>query len=639
MRKIPAFFVFVISAALLAGAGGFWFGLGRTPGEKLAIGNKPPGETATHRADFMNADFYEAFYRNAPASQSVSEKVVSGVIPHHLVAGKYLASYFTALKNQHPQVVVLFGPNHPQAGRNNFVTSLYDWRTPYGTLAANQDIIQKCIAANLVVADEKIIAAEHTIGAPVAFIKKTWPRATLIPVIIKDRATPEQVQALANKLHDILPEKSLMLASVDFSHYLPEYVADFHDALAKNVLAAGAASRAAKLEIDSPPSIALLLEYNQLKKAQKFYEVFHSNSAGIMGKPDLVETTSHILGYFTASPRLGGVGVGEADEWPIGSNDAISIPPVAHTPLPPSQGGIAATPLLTLQFFGDIMLDRNVVKAIGDQGLGYVFQNLEGKEKRFFNGVDFFIANLEGPFAPVRVPTSKSIAFRFDPAFVSDLKPYHFSGFNLANNHAYDMGRANVVFTRGLLEKNGFGYFGDELNEGPEYTWVAGGVAFLGIHNTYRDPDLAKVGAALVDAKSRARYVIVNVHWGEEYQRASNPKQRRLAHWLIDHGADAIIGHHPHVVQEMEIYKDKPIFYSLGNFIFDQYFSKDTQEGLSVGLTVQAGKVKTIHLFPFYGVKSQVQLMVGERRGQFLDWIEKSSRLSDYKIQEGGIHF
>lgn len=302
---------------------------------------------------------------------------------------------------------------------------------------------------------------------------------------------------------------------------------------------------------------------------------------------------------------------------------------------------------ITIQFFGDIMLDRNVAKAMGAEGLDYIFTKANGQ---IFDEADMRIANLEGPFAPARVPTTKSIAFRFDPKLAPQLKAYGFTAFSLANNHNYDMGRANVAATRDTLAKNNLGYFGDELNEGSQFTWIAvtntskstplpDQVAFIGLHNTYHNPDLKKVEETILDAQDKARYTIVNIHWGEEYQRISNKKQRDLARWLIDHGADAVIGHHPHVIQEMEIYKDKPIFYSLGNFIFDQYFSVETQEGLSVSLTLDEGKVKSVKMLPFYGEKSQVQLMDGERRSTFLKWMDENSRLEGRKIEDGKINF
>jgi poly-gamma-glutamate synthesis protein (capsule biosynthesis protein) len=107
--------------------------------------------------------------------------------------------------------------------------------------------------------------------------------------------------------------------------------------------------------------------------------------------------------------------------------------------------------------------------------------------------------------------------------------------------------------------------------------------------------------------------------------------------WLIDNGATIVVGHHPHVVQEIEIYKGKPIIYSLGNFVFDQYFSKDTQEGLSVGVVFKEGRVSALHLFPFFGVRSQVELMTGEKRKTFLDWMKKNSRLEGALLEDGVI--
>ncbi len=685
-KKIQAFFI-ILAVAIAAGMAGFLYS--RQSPLKIEVAEAEPQTdvTSTHRASYMNADFYDAFYPYEPVIAAPQEQVFSGIIPHHLVAGSHMATFFQALTNQKPEVVVLIGPNHPQAGRNNFVTSLYNWRTPYGTLKANKEIVEKLmnnptsptalssaeardIAASSpsqrrgkgevsLVVDEKIMDKEFSIGNDVAFIKKTWPNTTFVPIILKERATTEQIQALATKLKEILPQKSLILASVDFSHYLPEYISNFHDELSQNVLATGDVSRISKMEIDSRPSVRLLLEYNKLVGAQNFHEVFHTNSAGISGNLDLAETTSHIGGYYTES---------QTSPTALSSAEARDI----AAPSPSQRRGwgeVSPHTVITLQFFGDIMLDRNVAKNMGAKGLDYIFEKLKGQENRFFDGVDMFVANLEGPFAPKRIKTSKSIAFRFDPALAPQLKKYNFTAFNLANNHSYDMGAANVTFTRQTLAKNGFGFFGDELNEGPMYTWVAsqtspnlsfvkerdttppssaeervGGevppqspnsIAFLGIHNTYHEPDLKKVEQALVDAKQKARYVIVNVHWGEEYKRLSNKKQQNFAHWLVDHGATAVIGHHPHVVEEMEIYKNAPIFYSLGNFIFDQYFSQDTQEGLSVGLILENGGVESIHLLPFFGVKSQVKLMTGSQREAFLKWMEEKSRLGDVKIENG----
>ena len=288
---------------------------------------------------------------------------------------------------------------------------------------------------------------------------------------------------------------------------------------------------------------------------------------------------------------------------------------------------------VTLQFFGDIMLDRDVAKVMGGSGLDYILAK-NSPSSSIFIDADLTIGNLEGPFALTRIQTSKSIAFRFDPKYAAQLKSYGFDAFSLANNHSYDMGRQNVAFTRETLQKNGLGYFGDEYKQGVEFTYIVGEdgglpfkIAFIGLNATEGEMDMKKVQAAVEDAKSKAKFVIVNIHWGEEYKRNSNVKQQTIAHQLVDWGVDAIIGHHPHVVQEIEVYKDKYIFYSLGNFIFDQYFSKDTQEGMSVGLVLHDDDSVTMHIIPFFSKLSQVQVMSGLQKDEFFKWMEKNSRM------------
>lgn len=574
----------------------------------------------THHSTSMSVETYDGYFNGIPSVQKIDDVVVSAVVPHHMVAGKYVANFFNRISWQKPPVVVLIGPNHPQAGKRSIITGVQPWRTPYGLLSVDGDAIVSVINRSsgplsadikterdlpLAAIDDKTLGEENSIGAVVPFIKKVWPDTKLMPFIFKDTVTRQEIDELIDQLRSVLPKGSIVLTSVDFSHYLPEPVASFHDELSYNVLATGDISRLNRLEVDSEPSLYFLLSYNNSVQAEQFHLASHTNSALISANPNLAETTSHIIGYYT-------------------------------------NGAPTEKPLTSLQFFGDIMIDRNVAKAMGSQGLDYVFKNLKGQENRFFKGADLFIANLEGPFAPSRIQTSKSIAFRFDPVWAPQLKKYNFNIVSLANNHTYDMGVKNIGYTRSLLAKNNIGYFGDQLREGTAYTWFATNtpetIAFVGVENVTHEPDKTALKKALDDARAKAKYVIVFPHMGTEYKQISNTAQRNLYHWLIDNGADAVVAAHPHVVEESEVYKGKPIFYSLGNFIFDQYFSKETQEGLSIGLTLQDGKVKNVYYFPMYSVKSQNYLMNGKRREAFLKWMGESSRLGDKIIENGKIN-
>ncbi|HLC69497.1 MAG TPA: AmmeMemoRadiSam system protein B [Patescibacteria group bacterium] len=611
--KAVIFTTFVL--ALAVGIGGYFFGPRLTNHEGLlpniveaqnGDGNTTNVVGTNHAPYVDDAGLYNEFFDFAKKPNALEGEIISGVVPHHLVAGHYVAGFFDSVKSLDPEVVVVVGPNHGQRGGDNIVSSYLNWNTPYGELKTETKLLTKLEKDGLVKIKPEIMEGEHSVSSLVPFIKKIWKDAKVVPVILKNNATAEDLEKLAIRLKDELGKDSLLLASVDFSHYLTLEPANFHDELSLAVLNSGDIPRVRKLEVDSPNSLYLLLRYNELKGSKKFQLFSHTNSATILQNRNLKETTSHVIAGFSS---------GE----PAGKD-------------------------LTIQFFGDMMLERNVAKAMGTKGLDYLFDKLKAQENRFFYGMDLLVANLEGPFAPARVPTTKSIAFRFDPKLAPALAKYGFHGFSLANNHTVDMGWANVDYTKKVLKDNKLKFFGDQLREGTEYTWIAGEemglpekVAIIGVNNTDHALKMAKVKEAIVEAKKQARYVIVNVHWGVEYKRNSRKAEQDLAHWFVDQGVTAVIGGHPHVVQEMEIYKGTPIFYSLGNFIFDQYFSTDTQEGISVGLTLNNGKVKDVYVFPFYGVKSQVQLMEGERKAKFFDWWNKNGRLGDNKFSDGKI--
>ena len=109
------------------------------------------------------------------------------------------------------------------------------------------------------------------------------------------------------------------------------------------------------------------------------------------------------------------------------------------------------------------------------------------------------------------------------------------------------------------------------------------------------------------------------MHWGEEYQDQPSTRQQTLAAWLIDHGADAVIGGHPHWVQGISSHNGKPILYSLGNFVFDQDWSQETNEGLAIGL-LASDRETVIELYPVTIKKSQPR---------FLDGSDRTARLRD----------
>jgi poly-gamma-glutamate synthesis protein (capsule biosynthesis protein) len=119
------------------------------------------------------------------------------------------------------------------------------------------------------------------------------------------------------------------------------------------------------------------------------------------------------------------------------------------------------------------------------------------------------------------------------------------------------------------------------------------------------------------DEKASERFVIIYPHWGNEYQTSHSAKQEETAHDMVDAGADLIIGSHPHVVQDSEIYKNKPIFYSLGNFVFDQTFSQETQRGLIIGVSIEKDSL-TISFVPVESNQLKPRISTGNSREELI---------------------
>lgn len=277
-------------------------------------------------------------------------------------------------------------------------------------------------------------------------------------------------------------------------------------------------------------------------------------------------------------------------------------------------------------FFGDLMLDRNVGTTIAENGLDYIFANLVSQEQDFFEGYDIVSANLEGAVTKDGEHYAPDVIydFAFSPELIETLKQdYNFNFFTIANNHVTDQGTSGFQETRINLDNLGIDHVGcpdaqvedcnKKILEKENYD-----IGMLGYSMVYHMLDEQSAIEQVREMASSTDFVIVNIHWGVEYEHQFNKVQQNLAHAFVDAGADLIIGHHPHVVQGMEIYKEKAIFYSLGNFVFDQYFSQDTQEELAVKINYQEDKIN-LELIPLKSESSQIRLMSQEEKQEFLN--------------------
>lgn len=241
-----------------------------------------------------------------------------------------------------------------------------------------------------------------------------------------------------------------------------------------------------------------------------------------------------------------------------------------------------------LSFVGDMMFDRYVRERHDSTDYASVL----GSVLPLFAGSDVVIGNLEGPittFAPVsdwRDGGPNHYKFTFATSVASTLRTAGFTGVSLANNHSMNFGSEGLVQTKHWLTQNNLRYLGapDEL-----YVPLRSASSTPHIALYAFDPWYAKDAGALEEqlrTEPEDTFVVVYAHWGDEYDKTPNAGQKEFAHRFIDAGADFVVGSHPHVIQTKELYNDKWIYYSLGNFVFDQYFNKDVTCGAVLTLTL-----------------------------------------------------
>lgn len=282
-----------------------------------------------------------------------------------------------------------------------------------------------------------------------------------------------------------------------------------------------------------------------------------------------------------------------------------------------------------ITFVGDVLLARNVEVLMDRFNGNYPY----GGGALDTNSPDFVIGNFEASIPTVHQPTETNlIKFSVDKKFVPGSFTAGFTHFSLANNHSNDYGSNAFVNTKVTLEDVGLISFGSStaLSESSISVLDIGSykVALVAIDFVLAKHSNDQIQEILSLADMVSDFVVPYVHWGEEYSLSSSEDQRKLAKVMVEGGADLIVGHHPHVVQEIGLVDGVPVFYSLGNYIFDQYFSKDVKEGLLI--TFDGTDAPIIEISPVSSASalSQPHVMSGESRTDFLSTLAAKSERS-----------
>ncbi|HPN54979.1 MAG TPA: CapA family protein [Candidatus Moranbacteria bacterium] len=261
---------------------------------------------------------------------------------------------------------------------------------------------------------------------------------------------------------------------------------------------------------------------------------------------------------------------------------------------------------IKILFVGDMMFDRWIREVSDKRGADFIFQKTSG----LLQSEDLVVGNLEGPITAQpsvslgsEIGARENYIFTFPPAMAAKLYDENIRLVNIGNNHILNFGKDGLEETKKYLLEAKINFFGEAGDEYKRFfiKEVKGiRIAFVN-YNKFSDNGEQKALDDLQEAKKlQPDFVVVYTHWGTEYVNSPSESIREQAHKFIDNGTDLIIGSHPHVVQTKEEYKGKKIYYSLGNFVFDQYFDQDTQKGLVVQMEIDS---KTEPVFREFNVE------------------------------------
>jgi len=482
------------------------------------------------------------------------DRYITGItVPHHLLAADLTARAFKdAAGTSHAQII-LISPDHYNLGKTVISTTVKNWSTVFGELESD-----KAAAAKLeelpMISEENFFYREHGVGAVLPFIKYFFPESKIVVLTIKTSITKEETDKLLDYIKEIIKTDTLVVQSTDFSHYLSADKADLADRQTLDQIYSENAEGIWGL--DQPDNLdCKACQYLQMKLQKDvwgsgFTLLFHRNSQDYT-KNKLDSTTSYLVQEYK-------------------KNTGRMI------------------------FGGDVMLSRGIGNLMSKRNdYDFPWKKIEGLLKT----ADLVFANLESPISDQGSDSGKLFSFRADKKVVSGLKTAGFKAMSIANNHIWDYGKNAFEDTLINLTSNNILPVGSNLMGNKETINVQGTeVAFLGYTNLLKAPgvnflELQKVVEDIKNAKKSADVVIVSIHWGQEYKSAESAAQISLAHEIIDAGADMVVGHHPHVVQNVEKYQGKYIAYSLGNFVFDQNFADETSHGLLLRVDLSGKKI------------------------------------------------
>ncbi len=505
----------------------------QSPSEKVAYSN--PYDSPQQFMEGM----YAADARIDPPS---SPRIRAVVVPHHLTATESIASGIKMLDKQDIKHIVLLSPDHFHRCPVTACTVDGSFETLFGTVKASTSNVEALLGSPLFRANAELFRQEHGVHAVLPYIARLKPGVDVTSVVLSQRLPwRTQKEELLSVLEEIVDDDTVVVVSSDFSHYLPLFEAERLDEETAEILFSGNLEGIASLQnpgqSDCPSCLWLVAALAQERSFYKPSTILHTNAATLLGDTSAAETTSHFSMAWYENTKLSPADTAFAGDVTVTRGDA-----------PPLAPDLAA----------------------------------------FWSGSGARVVNLEGPLRQ----TCAAATHAFD--FCNPLDRFRAikalaTHWSVMNNHLLDQGTDGVRVTADLLKSLG------EIPLTTESVDV-GGLKIFALTNVLNPvPAVGSIDVAgeydrvlkRISESKNEKPIVVFVHAGEEYAALLSDADRTYLRSFIDAGADAVIAVHSHVPSDMEMYRGKPIFHGLGNFVFDQYDKTATRTAKVVRLRHQ----------------------------------------------------
>lgn len=463
------------------------------------------------------------------------------VVPHHTVAMDLIEAGFNAAQaGKYDRIIILF-PDHFRRSRAPFATTSKDLSTASGAVRIDKPSVDRLLRSPLV-EDSGLFAKDHGIQVLLPFIRRCFSEIPVVPVALRIDSKKEQWLELVRALEPLFGERSLIVQSTDFSHYLNHRQARRHDQQTMNVLAAGDPD--ALLRLGQPAhldSVAAQFVHMELQKRRgNVGPVVLANKNSQQYSPVLErQTTSYILQAYYAPARA-----------------PLSLPRILDEEV--------------WIFAGDTFLGRNLGPTLA------IPQKRAALRDAILSATagNPLAINLEGVLLPhVSDPASQHLLAMEQSAALDFLKSINVRVASLANNHSHDAGPTGLKNTARILRESGI----QPVEEGDIYDAGRFRLTALSDFCNTRSPLGGRIDSRAATKLTRAQGLrfpaFAMVHWGKEFDPEPQASQLRIAGWLQGTEISLICGAHPHVASSnLQLWRggDGLVAWTLGNFVFDQ---------------------------------------------------------------------